>query len=140
MVQLREEDRNFTRFLWLEDPRNPNSKLITYRFRVVLFGAKSSPFLLNATNRKHLSLSKDQYHMKNWLYVDNLLYTDQTEENLVKFFHDSCKIFAEANLHLKEWVSNSTDLQTLATSYGVDGEVKETNKVLGLGWKIKRIA
>ena len=137
MVQLRGEDRNFTRFLWLEDPKNPNSKLITYRFRVVLFGAKSSPFLLNATIRKHLSLSKDQYHMKNWLYVDNLLYTDQTEENLVKFFHDSCKIFAEANLHLKEWVSNSTDLQTLATSYGVDGEVKETNKILGLGWKIK---
>ena len=59
MVQFTEEVRNFTRFLWLEDPKDPNRHLVTYRFRVVLFGAKSSPFLLNATIRKHLSLSED---------------------------------------------------------------------------------
>ncbi|XP_068229371.1 uncharacterized protein [Palaemon carinicauda] len=33
MVQLREEDRNYTRFLWLQDPTDPNSELIIYRFR-----------------------------------------------------------------------------------------------------------
>ncbi|XP_066950800.1 uncharacterized protein [Macrobrachium rosenbergii] len=32
MMQLREEDRNYTRFLWLEDPTDPNSKLLVYRF------------------------------------------------------------------------------------------------------------
>ncbi|XP_068237289.1 uncharacterized protein [Palaemon carinicauda] len=34
MVQLREEDRNYTRFLWLQDPTDPNSELIINRFRV----------------------------------------------------------------------------------------------------------
>ncbi|XP_066964381.1 uncharacterized protein [Macrobrachium rosenbergii] len=32
MVQLREEDRDYTRFLWLEDPTEPTSKLLVYRF------------------------------------------------------------------------------------------------------------
>ena len=40
-------DRDFTRFLWLSDPTNPESNLIVYRFRVVLFGSVSSPFMLN---------------------------------------------------------------------------------------------
>ena len=138
MVQLREEDRNFTRFLWFENPENPESNLIIYRFRVVLFGARSSPFLLNATIRKHLSLlDNDEYNLKECLYVDNLLYTSQDEENLVQFFHNSCKIFAKAHLYLKEWISNSIELQTLVSHYGVEGRIKELNKVLGLGWKIK---
>ncbi|XP_068240206.1 uncharacterized protein [Palaemon carinicauda] len=55
MVQLREEHRNYTRFLWLQDPTDPNSELIIYRFRVVLFGATCSPFLLNATIKSHLA-------------------------------------------------------------------------------------
>ena len=138
MVQLREEDRNFTRFLWFENPENPESNLIVYRFKVVLFGARSSPFLLNATIRKHLSLlDNDEYNLKECLYVDNLLYTDQNEETLIQFFHNSCKIFAKAHLYLKEWISNSTELQTLVSNYGVAGEIKELYKVLGLGWKIE---
>ena len=52
MAQLREEDRKYTRFLCFENPEDPNSNLVIYRFRVVLFGARSSPFLLNATTRK----------------------------------------------------------------------------------------
>ena len=80
----------------------------------------------------------DRYHMKKWLYVDNLLYTDQTEEILIQFFHNACKNFSKAHLYLKEWISNSTELQTLVSHYGVDGEIKETNKVLGLGWDIEK--
>lgn len=33
------DDRNWIRFLWLSDPTDPNSEFVTYRFRVVLFGA-----------------------------------------------------------------------------------------------------
>ena len=138
MVQLREEDRNYTRFLWLENPEDPDSKLIIYRFRVVLFGARSSPFLLNATIRKHLSLSDNETQgIKRGLYVDNLVHTEQTEDGLIQFFHEASKIFAEAHLFLKEWISNSPQLQTLVTHMGVAGEVGNTNKILGMGWDLR---
>ena len=61
--------------------------MIIFRFRVVLFGAKSSPFLLNATIRKHLSLvANGKYDLKEGLYVDNLIHTEQTEDELIQFF------------------------------------------------------
>lgn len=36
-VQLDESDRNMTRFFLLEDPKEPDGPLTTYRFRSVLF-------------------------------------------------------------------------------------------------------
>ena len=48
-IQLDEKDRDVTRFLWLSEPSNPDSPLCTYRFKAVLFGCTSSPFILNAT-------------------------------------------------------------------------------------------
>ena len=60
-VQLHEDDRDFNRFLWLSDPTNPNSELQVYRFKVVLFGATSSPFMLNATLHHHLQQFESPY-------------------------------------------------------------------------------
>lgn len=54
-IQLHEDDRDWTRFLWLSDPHDPDSEFITYRFRVVLFGAVCSPFMLNAALHRHLA-------------------------------------------------------------------------------------
>ena len=55
MVQIREEDRDLTRFLWLENPIDPQSRVLMYRFKVVLFGSTCSQYLLNTTILKHLS-------------------------------------------------------------------------------------
>ena len=43
-VTLNEADRDYTRLLWLSDPTNPESDLIVYRFRAVLFGAVKFTF------------------------------------------------------------------------------------------------
>ena len=53
-IALHENNRNFTRFLWLSDPSNPNSEFTVYRFWTVLFGSVSSPFMLFATLNYHL--------------------------------------------------------------------------------------
>lgn len=45
---------DFTRFLWLPDPTDPESKFEVYRLKTVLFGSTSSPFMLNATSHCHL--------------------------------------------------------------------------------------
>ncbi|XP_064082966.1 uncharacterized protein LOC135198977 [Macrobrachium nipponense] len=141
MVQLREEDRNYTRFLWLENPTDPNSKLIVYRFRVVLFGATCSPFLLNATIKHHLStvvswLPRSNTvdvveRLKRGLYVDNLQFTANSESEF-----NANKIFAQAHLYLKEWVSNSESIQTIAAAYQIEPKQKKIHKVLGLNWDI----
>ena len=54
-VKLDPRDQDFTRFLWLSNPEDSESFLDTYRFKVVLFGSASSPFMLSATLRLHLS-------------------------------------------------------------------------------------
>ena len=85
-IGLQEVDRDATRFLWVEDPHDPNSKLVTYRFAVVLFGATSSPFLLQATLDHHLRKSPSPYNtfLANSFYVDNLLNTTDSEEVLLQ--------------------------------------------------------
>ena len=74
-VQLHHKDCDFTRFLWPCCPSDPESPLQFYRFRVVLFGSASSPFMLHAALHYHLTqcsstISKDL--LQN-LYVDNIL-------------------------------------------------------------------
>ena len=54
MVKLADEDQDSTRFLWPKDPMNIDSDFIIYKFKVVLFGATCSQFLLNATIKRHL--------------------------------------------------------------------------------------
>jgi len=53
-IHLHESDRDFTRFFWLSDPADPNSDLIMYRFKAVLFVAVSSPFMLYSALYHHL--------------------------------------------------------------------------------------
>ena len=52
--------RDATRFYWLSNTDDPESEFIVYRFKSVMFGATSSPFILNATLNKHLTQSTDQ--------------------------------------------------------------------------------
>ena len=53
-VTLKEADKDFTCFLWLSEPLNPNSEFVVYQCRRVLFGAVSLPFMLFATLHHHL--------------------------------------------------------------------------------------
>ena len=54
-VGLAEEDRDFTRSFWLHDTDDPDGPMDIYQFKVVLFGATSSSFMLHAAINKQLS-------------------------------------------------------------------------------------
>ncbi|GFU57552.1 reverse transcriptase domain-containing protein [Trichonephila clavipes] len=56
MIEIDESERDFTRFFWDENPGIDleNKRLDIFRMTRVLFGVKSSPFLLAATIKHHL--------------------------------------------------------------------------------------
>ena len=128
-IGLQEEDRDFTRFLWKQNPYDEHSPLVTYRFKSVLFGATSSPFLLQMTLNYHLDQQKENVEVskqiKESLYMDNLQGTVNKEEDLKKFYLAANKIMQEANMPLQEWTCNSST---------INSESEASNKILGLWW------
>ena len=79
---------DFTRFLWLSDPTNPNSELQVYRFKVVLFGTTSSPFMLNATLHHHFQQfeSPIAVDMLTNLYVDNVISGCNSNDQAIRYY------------------------------------------------------
>ena len=134
-VKLAECDRDFTRFLWLSDQNDPESKFVTYRFKVVLFGSTSSPFMLHATLDYHLNShsSPVSIDMKNNLYVDNIISGCHSEEAILHYYKEAKSIMSEANFNLRSWASNSQQLQTIAKADGVLNSNTTVN-LLGLKW------
>ena len=70
-IGLKETDRDVTKFLWPERPQEENSPLRIYRFKSVLFGSCSSPFLLCSTLKTHFQKS-DYPEIGQSFYMDNL--------------------------------------------------------------------
>jgi len=134
-VHLDEIDRDFTRFLWLSNPTDPTSQFVTFRFKVVLFGATCSPFMLNAALSYHLqqndsSTSRDLLHN---IYVDNVVSGSSTEEAAVNYFKQSRSVLGSANFNLRSWASNSPQLNQIAHVHEV-ADATNPVKVLGLWW------
>ncbi|XP_071141981.1 uncharacterized protein [Mytilus edulis] len=134
-VGLDIEDRDVTRFFWLSKPKDPNSDLITYRFKSVLFGATCSPFILNAVLSKHLNNHSFDFTEKltRDLYVDNIISSFESEEELLKYFKLVRSLFADGGFNLRSWASNSQLLQVLARTENVMDK-DQLIKILGLRW------
>jgi len=128
-------DRDFTTFFWLTDLADPSSKFCVYRFKVVPFGATSSPFMLNATLQYHLEshnsvVSQD---MLNNLYVDNIITSCPTEQEAVQYYKEARSIMSQANFNLRSWSSNSTMLTAIATQEKTSDGGNSVN-ILGICW------
>lgn len=134
-VTLHESDRDYTRFLWLSDPTNPESSLIVYHFKAVLFGSVSSPFMLNAALHCHLQKypSPITTDIENNLYVDNVVSGCNTELNAKDYYNKSRSILSLAKFNLRSWASNSKQVQMLTQMHNV-ADKYDTTKVLGLMW------
>lgn len=134
-VPLHEKDRDFTCFIWLANPSDPESELVVYRFKTVLFGAVSSPFILYATLYHHLQqhntpLSND---VQTNLYVDNVISGRATEADAVQYYHDARAILSEAGFNLRAWMSNSQQLRVIAEQDKTIDTSTPSN-VLGIHW------
>ena len=95
-MHLHESDRDFTHFFWLSDPTDPNSDLIMYRFKAVLFGAVSSPFMLYSALYHHLQHHNPplSHNIQTNLYVDNIVWVHETEQGTIQYYHQARAILS----------------------------------------------
>ena len=79
-------------------------------------------------------LYKDNLHIKDNLYVDNIITGCDTDEHALGYYEQSRSIMVNAAFNLRSWASNSQHLQNQTTVDRVlDTEPCYTN-VLGLWW------
>ena len=136
-ILIASEDRDVLRFFWPEDPYNPRSRLTEYRWKAVLFGSISSPFILASVLNKLITMNSETTYTKQALldgiYVDNLFHSDNDQDKLGQFFKESRAVLAQGNFNLREWGSNSQLVVDQAKQQNVF--IDKTNiNALGLWW------
>ena len=138
-VVLNPQVRDVTRFLWLKDINRCATKdnIQIYRFTRLPFGIISNPFLLSGTKSHDLELdaSDAAIQVKDDIYVDNLITGTDNEKDALELYQNCKKIFGEASMNLRDWLSNS---QELNCNFREEDKMKEKiTKVLGLLWNVK---
>ena len=114
-IRVAEEDRNYLRFLWVDDIAKEEPQIVVKRFTSVLFGLTSSPFLLNATIATHM---KQYFHINEPvikqflrdLYMDDVISGTQSVDEGFKFYLFSKSRMLEGGFELRKWQSNSLEL------------------------------
>ncbi|GFW35766.1 uncharacterized protein TNCV_4436131 [Trichonephila clavipes] len=151
MIEIDESERDFTRIFWDENPGIDleNKRLDIFRVTRVLFGVKSSPFLLAATIKHHLKKYADIFpdtfnHLNQSLYVDDFLCGNDSVQAALTTCIESKQILEDASMDLRKWRTNSSELnQRLKNlNFEVDEHKGSLNtliasKVLGVGWNEK---
>ncbi|GBM10188.1 hypothetical protein AVEN_258784-1 [Araneus ventricosus] len=112
------EDQDAMRFLWIHDDSNlSNPKVQIYRMCHVMFGAKSSPFLLSACIKHHLRKFESEYPktvelLNNYMCFDVCICTfstcgTNTQMEAIEVYHNANTIMKKASMTLTKWNSNS---------------------------------
>ena len=139
---LHEDQRDVTRFYWLKSlekkPLLDETNVQVYKFTRVLFGAKSSPSMLNLTINHHLSQYKTELSTKilQNMYVDNLICGYETTNEGKEFFLTGKQMFKEAGMYLREWYTNNNEVLSSIPETDQAKQVEKL-KVLGIFWNPK---
>uniref|UniRef100_A0A7I4XZ14 DUF1758 domain-containing protein n=1 Tax=Haemonchus contortus TaxID=6289 RepID=A0A7I4XZ14_HAECO len=137
-VRLQEIDRDVTRFLWVRDISTPldDSNIIAYRFTRVTFGLNVSPYLLGGTIHHHLRCAVSDADLakeiRENLYVDNLILSGETPEEVAKKSLTARKLFSEMGMNLREFTSNDLSLRNKLPEEACS--TPSPKKVLGILW------
>ncbi|GFT74752.1 integrase catalytic domain-containing protein [Nephila pilipes] len=150
-VELDDSDKNVTKFFWTDNPESFSESLEVLRFKRVLFGINSSPFLLTAMIKYHLkkysSLFPQTHELLNkFVYVDDVLGGQSTVASAYTTSVECVQIFSEANMPFHQWATNSAELRELWEKNGFSIETSSNSigqnminyKVLGISWDTDR--
>ena len=114
-ISVDSRDRDYLRFLWADVTRSKHPNLQVYRFARVAFGICSSPFLLNATVRHHLTSTDLPEEFVDCvlksLYVDDFVGGEDSDDLVFEMFKNLKSSFKSGGFNMRKWVSNSTLVQ-----------------------------
>ncbi|KAH7714372.1 Pao retrotransposon peptidase family protein [Aphelenchoides avenae] len=139
-VSVAEEERDALRVIWARNPYEPisESNMVVYRFCRVVFGLRSSPFLLNGVVKVHLKRMAEKYptasEVLNSVYVDNIFLGAETGAEALRKCAELNELFAEANMPVREYLSNSKQVM----KQFADDPNQEVARVLGVQWDLRR--
>ena len=132
-IEVEPKDRDVHRFLWDDD-----STIRVMRFVRVIFGNRSSPFLLNATVKCHLD-QFDQSRVVNELsenlFVDDLLTGCDDDSEGCEMVVEADRVMKQAGFSFSKWASNSVIVGELLDRVFQDRSCgDDVMKVLGMLW------
>ena len=137
-VGLHQVDRDVIRFIWLKDIHEnvTDNNTQIFRFARLPFGIISSPFLLSATVEHHLDETNTTTakQIKDDIYVDNLITDTNNNEEALQLYKEAKKIFHDAPMDLRDWISNSEFVNENTIPVDLMKERVTWTKVLGLIW------
>ena len=143
-IRLAKKDRNLVRFVWVDDPFAPKPQIVHYRWKSVVFGVTTSPFLLTATIRHHTMKYSESHPdtagaLLNDMYMDDFISGAQDEGTARKLAEEATFILQDAGLPLRRWMTNDVSLQAkLAPQEEISATIgfsDDQSKVLGLVWQ-----
>ncbi|XP_071961249.1 uncharacterized protein [Antedon mediterranea] len=129
-IKVHKDDQNVHRFLWKRE-----DKIRTMKFLRVPFGNASSPFLLNATIRHHLTKYPSCLpitELQDNLYVDDWLTGADYYEDALLLFQQAKEIMAQGKFPLTSWNSNNTKVTEMF--FNEFDELLQDIWLLNLGW------
>jgi hypothetical protein len=150
-IRSAEEDLDWVRFIWVDDPFAVEPKFVHYRWKSVVSCVTTSPFLLMGTIRHH-ALRYNESHpetvhvLLHDMYMDDLISGVDGAKEVEKLVNESVAILQEAGLPLSRWLTNDAALQEkiapnqeISESVGFSVQVQSPgslvqSKVLSLVW------
>lgn len=131
---VREDDRDYLRYLWYED-NDISKNVVEYRMKVHVFGNSPSPAVAIYCMRRAPQTGEQAYgsdarqYVERQFYVDDGLTSVATPEEAIDLLTRTKEMLAESNLRLHKVASNSSQVME---AFPVEDRAKEL-KDLDLG-------
>ncbi|KAI7808136.1 hypothetical protein IRJ41_016509 [Triplophysa rosa] len=147
---VREDHRNYLRFLWYKD-NDTTKEIVDYRMKVNVFGNSPSPAVAIYGLRRAIREGAQEHgtdtvdFVERHFYVDDGLHSVSTDAEAIDLLSRTQTSLAESNLRLHKFASNSQavleafpseDCATIAKGVDLGGEAAPAQRSLGLLWEI----
>ena len=98
-VKVNQQDRDYLKFLWVNKEQ---TNILTYRFKVVLFGVTCSPYLLQEILHTHFAENIMGHLFTDKFYVDNYMNTYDDRPSFIKDKVVLDQVMSEASMPLQK--------------------------------------